>query len=72
MILLKNLNKSFDKNVLNDINVEIPDGSIVGLIGMNGTAGERTSKRMIAKANWLPMKPHITVAMMPRRLSIPG
>lgn len=40
-IEVKNLNKKFDTFSLNDINIEIPEGKIVGLIGENG-AGKTT------------------------------
>ena len=40
-ILVKNLEKKYDKFRLRDINIEIPKGSIVGLIGENG-AGKTT------------------------------
>ena len=40
-ILVKDLEKKYDKFVLGNINIEIPKGSIVGLIGENG-AGKTT------------------------------
>ena len=48
MIEIKNLCKSFsDKEVLKNIDIVIPDKSIVGLVGING-AGKSTLLRLIA------------------------
>jgi ABC-2 type transport system ATP-binding protein len=48
MITLTNLSKRFDRQlVINDINVKIEEGEIVGLLGPNG-AGKTTTLRMIA------------------------
>ena len=47
MITIRNLNKTFDKHpVLEDLDVNIPTGSIYGLIGTNG-AGKTTTVRML-------------------------
>ena len=47
LIKLKNLNKSFgNKNVLSDINLKIPKGKIIGLLGKNG-AGKTTLIKLI-------------------------
>ena len=48
MIQIKNLTKRYeDKVVLNNVTVEIPDGSIVGLVGINGV-GKSTMLRLMA------------------------
>jgi ATP-binding cassette ChvD family protein len=48
VIEIKGLNKSFrDEQLISDLNVSIPKGSIVGIIGGNG-AGKSTLFRMIA------------------------
>ena len=48
MIEIKNLNKNFsEKLVLNDINLVIPTGKVLGLIGING-AGKSTLLRLIS------------------------
>ena len=48
MIQIKNLTKRYeDKIVLNNVTVEIPDGSIVGLVGINGV-GKSTMLRLMA------------------------
>ena len=47
MIQIKNLSKSFDKKILDNVNIEIEDGSIVGLIGING-AGKSTLFKILA------------------------
>ena len=48
MIQIKNVTKYYDKEkvILEDVNLEIPDGSIVGLIGLNG-AGKSTLMRLM-------------------------
>ncbi len=48
MIKIEHLSKSFDKNkkVLDDINLELPDGEIIGFIGLNG-AGKTTLIKMM-------------------------
>ena len=44
---IKNLNKSFDnKEILKEINISIPNGKIVGLLGKNG-AGKTTLIKLI-------------------------
>ena len=44
---IKNVNKSFGKNqILYDINLTIPKGKIVGLLGKNGT-GKSTLIKLI-------------------------
>ena len=47
MIELRELYKSYDKPVLEDLNLEIPDGSIFGLVGING-AGKSTLLKLMA------------------------
>lgn len=48
MIEIKNLNKSFkDKVVLEDLNLQIEDGKVLGLVGING-AGKSTLLRLIS------------------------
>lgn len=48
MLKIEHLKKSFkDKSVLNDLNLEVKDGSIFGLVGING-AGKSTLLRLIA------------------------
>jgi ABC-2 type transport system ATP-binding protein len=48
MIQIKNLTKRYEeKIVLNNVTVEIPDGSIVGLVGINGV-GKSTMLRLMA------------------------
>ena len=48
MIEIKNISKTFSKTkALDDINLEIKDGTIVGLVGTNG-AGKSTLLRLIA------------------------
>ena len=48
MIKIKNLNKSFDtKKVLQNLNIEIKDGEVFGLVGING-AGKSTLLRTIS------------------------
>jgi hypothetical protein len=40
MIQLDHLQKSFnDKRVLRGVNLEVPAGSVLGLLGKNGTVG---------------------------------
>ena len=47
LLKIKNLNKSFDnKKILNNINLEIPKGRIIGLLGKNG-AGKTTLIKII-------------------------
>jgi len=47
LITIKNLNKSYGKNhVLKDINLEVPSGKIIGLLGKNGT-GKTTLIKLI-------------------------
>ena len=47
LLEIKNLNKSFDnKKVLKDINLNITNGKIVGLLGKNG-AGKTTLIKLI-------------------------
>ena len=47
MIKIENINKSFDhKNVLANVSLEIPKGSIYGIIGCSG-AGKSTLVRII-------------------------
>ena len=47
LVEIKNLTKTFeDKEVLKDVNVEIPKGKIVGLLGKNG-AGKTTLIKLI-------------------------
>jgi ABC-2 type transport system ATP-binding protein len=61
MILLSNVSKSFDtKKVLDDMNWEVPQGSIFGLVGPNG-AGKSTILRLISGV-LLPDKGEITIA----------
>ncbi len=45
-IIIKNLEKSYDKIVLKDINLEIPQGQILGIIGKSGT-GKSTLLRCL-------------------------
>lgn len=48
MITITNLSKRFDRQfVVNDVNIKIKEGEIVGLLGPNG-AGKTTTLRMIA------------------------
>ena len=48
MITLSKLSKRFDRQfVVNDVNIKINEGEIVGLLGPNG-AGKTTTLRMIA------------------------
>ena len=48
MIKISNLSKSFnDKKVLNNLNLEIKDGEVFGLVGING-AGKSTLLRLIS------------------------
>lgn len=37
MIRISNISKSYDKKVLDDINIEIKDGTLFGLVGVNGS-----------------------------------
>lgn len=61
MITLKNLTKSFEgKIVFNDLNIEIPDGKIIGLVGPDG-AGKTTLLRLMA-ALLTPTSGTVTVA----------
>lgn len=47
LITIKNLNKSYGKNhVLKDIDLEVPSGKIIGLLGKNGT-GKTTLIKLI-------------------------
>ena len=47
LVTIKNLNKSFDKkSILKDINLDISNGKIVGLLGKNG-AGKSTLIKLI-------------------------
>ena len=46
-IRLKGLKKSFDKPVLDDLNLDIEDGTIFGLVGING-AGKSTLLKIMA------------------------
>ena len=47
MIEIKNIAKKFgDKTVLKDVNLEINDGSVFGLVGTNG-AGKSTLLRLL-------------------------
>ncbi len=47
LLEIKNLSKSFDdKKILDDINIKIPKGKIVGLLGKNG-AGKTTLIKLI-------------------------
>ena len=47
LLEIKNLNKPFDnKKILNDINLKIPKGKIIGLLGKNG-AGKSTLIKLI-------------------------
>ena len=47
LLEVKNLNKSFDnKCILKDININISNGKIVGLLGKNG-AGKTTLIKLI-------------------------
>lgn len=47
MIKIDNLSKSYDSLVLDDVNLEIEDGSILGLVGING-AGKSTLLNIMA------------------------
>lgn len=48
MLKIEHVKKTFkDKSVLNDLNLEVKDGSIFGLVGING-AGKSTLLRLIA------------------------
>ncbi len=48
MLRIENINKNFGKTkVLDDLNLEVNDGSIFGLVGING-AGKSTLLRLIA------------------------
>lgn len=48
MIELKNINKSFDgKQIINDLNLTIPDGQILSIVGPSG-GGKTTLLRMLA------------------------
>jgi len=47
LLEIKNLNKSFDKKeILKDVNISIPEGKIIGLLGKNG-AGKTTLIKLI-------------------------
>ncbi len=47
LLAIKNLNKSFDnKKILDNINLTITDGKIIGLLGKNG-AGKSTLIKLI-------------------------
>lgn len=55
MITIENLSHSFDKNVvLEDVNMEAKDASILGLVGING-AGKSTLLRLISGV-YIPQK----------------
>ncbi|MHC1734947.1 MAG: ABC transporter ATP-binding protein [Erysipelotrichaceae bacterium] len=61
MIQLSHVSKSFDtKKVLDDVNWEVPQGSIFGLVGPNG-AGKSTILRLISGV-LLPDQGEITIA----------
>ena len=47
MISIKGIKKSFDKLVLDDLNLDIEDGTIFGLVGING-AGKSTLLKIMA------------------------
>ncbi len=47
MLKINDLTKSFDRKILDDLNISIGDGTIFGLVGMNG-AGKTTLLRCIA------------------------
>ena len=62
MIEISGLCKSFDKEVLKDVNLTIEDNSIFGLVGING-AGKSTLLRLLSgvynnlRAQW-PLPVH--------------
>ena len=47
MIRIKGIKKSFDKLVLDNLNLDIEDGTIFGLVGING-AGKSTLLKIMA------------------------
>ena len=44
---VKNLNKKYDSFELNDINISLPKGMIMGLIGENGAGKSTTIKSIL-------------------------
>lgn len=47
MLEIRGISKNFDKKVLNDLSVEVKEGTIFGLVGVNG-AGKTTLLRIVA------------------------
>ena len=67
MLTISNVSRRFgDKLAVSDVNLEIPQGQMVGIIGRSG-AGKSTLLRMINRLTMCPRAPSDLMASRSRR-----